>query len=108
MNLEIHPEARAEYMLSIDWHVDERSRARADQFVAAVALAFESLRSGEAFSSWAPHVSRELGARRVLVEDFEYHVIFIERVSFQAIVAVAHFKREPGYWEPRVKDYPAR
>jgi toxin ParE1/3/4 len=108
MTLEIHPEARVEYMLSIDWHVDERGEAYADRFVAAVEVAFEGLRSGEAFSSWAPHVARELGARRVLVDGFDYHVVFVERATFQAIVAVAHFKREPGYWEPRIKDYPRK
>jgi hypothetical protein len=52
-------------------------------------------------------VPLELGARQVLALEVGYHVVFVERPTFVAVVAVAHLAREPGYWRERVKDYPA-
>jgi plasmid stabilization system protein ParE len=40
------------------------------------------------------------GARRALIKDFPYAVIFREAKKIQ-IVAIAHGKRRPGYWRKR-------
>jgi len=42
------------------------------------------------------------GARRHFGHKFPYALIYIERPEFVLIVAVAHFKRRPGYWRERL------
>lgn len=42
------------------------------------------------------------GARRVLVREFPYSVVFILRAGVVWIVAIAHASREPGYWRDRL------
>jgi toxin ParE1/3/4 len=41
------------------------------------------------------------GARRALLHDFPYAVIFRETSDKIQIVAIAHGKRRPGYWRKR-------
>jgi hypothetical protein len=107
MILRAHPKATQEYVSAIDWHVEERDEATARHFVECVESRYTKLREERVHSNVVVGVAQELGTRRVIVPDFEYQVIFIERATFRAVLAVAHFRQEPGYWLDRLKDYPA-
>ncbi|NDF01743.1 MAG: hypothetical protein EB034_26300, partial [Verrucomicrobia bacterium] len=47
---------------------------------------------------WAPD---KQGRRRALMKRFPYKLIFRVRVEDIYLIAAAHNKRAPGYWEPR-------
>jgi len=48
----------------------------------------------------------EADVRRCLVNVFPYSVIYTIERDFILIVAVAHHKREPGYWKHRLATKP--
>ncbi len=43
------------------------------------------------------------GTRRILLKDFPYLVVFLDWQDAIFVVAVAHAKREPGYWKHRIE-----
>ena len=43
-------------------------------------------------------------ARRVLVADFPYAVLYVPRADYVLVVAIMHLKRRPGYWRSRLTD----
>lgn len=45
----------------------------------------------------------ELDIRRAVLPRFPYGVVFVELADEVRIVAVAHAKRQPGYWLNRVR-----
>jgi plasmid stabilization system protein ParE len=106
MRLEVHPDADAEFVAAVERITRERGEERANKVYTGAQRAFEALRDGKEVSGPAVHVAPELNARRVLVRGTRYQVVFVERAEFRAVVAVAHSRRKPGYWRPRLKDYP--
>lgn len=52
----------------------------------------------------APRLYRVVAApvRRHFSEVFPYAVLYVEKPDLIAILAVAHFKRRPGYWRDRL------
>lgn len=44
----------------------------------------------------------ELAVRRLAVKRFPYHVFYLEAPEELRILAVAHDRREPGYWTIRL------
>lgn len=46
----------------------------------------------------------DLDIRRTLLPRFPYAVVFIELGGEVRILAVAHTKRQPGYWLDRVQE----
>ena len=45
----------------------------------------------------------DLNVRRALLPRFPYALVFLELVGEVRILAVAHVKRQPGYWLNRVQ-----
>jgi plasmid stabilization system protein ParE len=43
----------------------------------------------------------ECGARRALLKDLTYSIVFREAATTIQIIAVAHGSRKPGYWRNR-------
>ena len=52
--------------------------------------------------SFARGVARRLSVRRCPVRRFPYELIFVELPDEIRIVAVAHYRRRPGYWRGRL------
>ncbi len=46
----------------------------------------------------------DLGIRRAVLPRFPYALVFLELADEIRVVAVAHAKRQPGYWLDRVTD----
>jgi toxin ParE1/3/4 len=80
-------EARREH-LGIEFLVD----ATIDQIVA--------LPHAGALVRRLPH---DLPVRRRAVTRFPYHVIYLEMTTHIRILAIAHDRRKPGYWQERVR-----
>lgn len=53
-------------------------------------------------------VTAEPEIRRWVIRDFPYSVVFLLRADEVLILALAHHKRRPGYWQPRLVRTPGR
>lgn len=69
-----------------------------------VALAFEELlslaldRIEAAPERWPPYLD---GTRRYLLRRYPYAIVYEVRAEEVRVLAVAHQRREPGYWQGR-------
>lgn len=95
----LHPEAQAEYRIAAKrYHRD--SPARAFRFEACVEETFERIRAN-------PRQWRRIGPgihKCVVRAKFPYHVVYVVRPELVVVIAVAHDKRQPGYWSRRLTD----
>jgi len=53
----------------------------------------------EAPARWPTYLA---GTRRVVLRQFPYSLVYLAKEPLPLIVAVAHHKRRPRYWEPRL------
>ena len=89
-----HPDAEREFAEAAAWY-QERAGLALD-FITAVRNRIEEVRK-------APHRWRLVhGVRRAFVGRFPYAIVYREASDDALeILAVAHFKRRPGYWSQR-------
>ena len=50
-----------------------------------------------------PRVPPDLPVRRLAVRRFPYHVVYLETAEALRILAVAHDRRRPSYWQTRLR-----
>jgi toxin ParE1/3/4 len=60
----------------------------------------ERVRSGRVPGSPVPQVMAT-GARRVLLRQFPFSIVFYDHEDELVIIAFAHARRRPGYWRSR-------
>jgi plasmid stabilization system protein ParE len=91
-----HPAALAEAEAAFAWY-SERSENAAGRFL-------DELDRAIARISHQPRVypAFEAGTRRILLPHFPYLVVFREAEEGIQVIAVAHGRRRPGYWRPRL------
>jgi toxin ParE1/3/4 len=74
------------------------SQQTGDPFYSAV-LRAENFAS-EFSGMGAPY---KFGTRRVFPGDFKFSIVYLTRPDEIVVVALAAFKRKPGYWRSRIK-----
>lgn len=94
-----HPEARAEFRAAVAHYERERPGLG---ITFGVRVREVVLRATEHPLAGAPHALPDV--RRLFVPRFPYSVVFLVEPSRIVVVAVAHFRRRPGYWTERVAD----
>jgi hypothetical protein len=94
--VEFHPEARTDFYVAVDWYEGERL-GLGMAFSTGVQLA---LTRAAAIPLAGSPVGTEL--RRVFVPHFPYSVLYAVETTRLWVVAVAHFRRRPGYWRDRL------
>jgi hypothetical protein len=97
-----HPAARAELAAGADWY-DERVSGLGDELISAVELATALIVEAP---GRLPVVSVDTRARRVVVKDFPFTVVYTIAGDTVFILAIAHQKRRPFYWKRRLDDSP--
>ena len=90
-----HPEALAELQDQAVFY-EERSTGLGERFTAQIEAAVALAVSMPGIGS--PH---RYGTRRVFPKDFPHSVVYRETPDTLVILAVAPFKRKPGYWRHR-------
>ena len=99
--LELHPEAAEELEAAAAWHDRERSgygELLYDEVRRRVAQATRFPRSGAPVRGFdARYDVRSYGLRR-----FPYRIVTAVVIGAPLVVAVAHVRREPGYWRARL------
>jgi len=93
---QFHPEAWQEFEAADDWYA-ERSADASVGFLSAITDALESIKSSP--RRWPRYL---YGMRRFVLQRFPFSVIYLDDPDVVRIVAVAHAKRQPGYWRQRV------
>ena len=93
--LRIHEAARREAHLATVWYA-ERSIPAAQLFAGDLLAGFK--RAAASPLSYPPYLH---GTRRLVLRRFPYFIVFFDWQDEIYIVAVAHAKRRPGYWEKR-------
>jgi toxin ParE1/3/4 len=93
-----HPEAAIEFEEAVRYYMG-RGDKLSDRFAASVRATIERILAN-------PERWRALDddVRRCLVRVFPYAVIYTLEHDYVLIVAVAHSRREPGYWKRRLKE----
>lgn len=96
---EFDPGALADMSEASDWYAREAGEDVSVRFEVAVTEAVtRAARTPIAYA----RLPDQDGARRVLVREFPYSVIFVLRAGSVVVVAVSHVAREPGYWRDRL------
>jgi toxin ParE1/3/4 len=93
--LVFHPEALADLQEQAVYY-EERSEGLGERFIAQVEAAAGLAASMPGIGS--PYKHR---TRRVFPKDFPFSVVYREIGEALVIVAVAAFRRRPGYWRHR-------
>lgn len=95
-DLEFHPDAIEEARAACEWY-EARNPAAADDFFVELEAALERiLDAPDRYESYLH------GTRRCILHRFPYLVVYRQNASAVQVVAVAHGRRRPGYWQDRV------
>jgi hypothetical protein len=93
-------DAEGELAAAASWY-DERRPGLGLEFFVAVEEAFRWIRRFPGIGKLAIEVSKTRGVRKIAVEGFPYWVVYQELPGLLYVVAIAHFRRRPGYWRFR-------
>src|SRR5258708_2229916 len=95
--IELHPRAVAEAREARQWY-EKRSTGAAAAFVAELDAAINCICTAPA--RWPAYLH---GTPRYLLKRFPYGVVYREAATALQVIAVAHGRRRPGYWQRRLK-----
>jgi len=96
--IEFHPAASDGAEAAKNWYA-ERSLLASKSFVSELIHAVDQV--VEAPEMWAEY---EAGTRRYVFPRFPFSLVYRVLENKIQIVAVAHSKREPGYWKSRYRN----
>ena len=93
------PDARTEFLAAVEYY-EECQRGLGYRFRLFVESAVHNIYEN-------PFCYRVLHApfRRCLLQKFPYSIIFSIEPEHILIIAVAHAKRKPGYWQERIESH---
>jgi plasmid stabilization system protein ParE len=94
-SLWIHPAAFEEADAATDWYV-QRSRRAAECFLDELDAAVDQIPRNP-----GQYPSYDFGTRRMVLRRFAFVIIFREAAVRVEIIAIAHGRRRPGYWQDR-------
>jgi plasmid stabilization system protein ParE len=89
------PGARRDFDESFDWYA-ERSAVAAERFSNAIDEALQRLAANPEWFAFFDARHQECSVQR-----FPFRIVFRDEPGRVLIVAVAHAKRRPGYWQAR-------
>jgi plasmid stabilization system protein ParE len=93
-----HPEARLEVRAATAWY-RERSLAAARGFVTVIEERIRLIRElPDAWPTWIASTD----VRRSALRRYPYTVVYVVADGSLVVLAVAHQRRKPGYWLPRL------
>jgi plasmid stabilization system protein ParE len=95
MKLEFHPEAEEEFLEAVSYY-EAQVPGLGERFDAELRTASALLLE---YPEIGPLIDAEL--RKLVLDHFPYYLIYSISSEVVYIVAVAHERRKPGYWEAR-------
>lgn len=91
-----HPLARREYLSAVK-HAERERPGRGQRFQTEVE--HSASRIAEAPQQGSPYLH---GTRRFVLQRFPYSTVYVT-LTAGYIIAVAHDRRQPGYWRKRLR-----
>jgi toxin ParE1/3/4 len=98
MTIDFHPAADAELWAAADWY-DEQEPDLGTRFEADVRAAIVQIAGRP--RAWKPWPENP-AVRIFSLWRFPFHIPYVLEGSRIIVLAVAHAKREPGYWRDRM------
>lgn len=95
------PGALAELTDSAVWY-ESRQPGLSDRFLEEFEQQLDLIRERPASFALLPEI-KKMEVRRALLPHFPYSLIFLDLEDEIRVLAVAHQKRQPGYWLPRLR-----
>jgi len=99
--VQFEDEADAEYRLAGRWY-EERHERLGIEFFDAVDATIDRIVAMPRAGEVVPRMPADLPVRRRAVARFPYHVVYLEIPTHIRILAIAHDRRKPGYWQRRL------
>ena len=96
------PEALAEVAEAAAWYESQRAGLAAE-FLGEIDRGLSMLMTRPASFPRLVDVAPDLEIRRMLLPRFPYAVVFLQLPNEIRVIAVAHARRQPGYWLGRVR-----
>jgi hypothetical protein len=84
------------------WYEDQRA-GLGGEFREAFKAALDTLGGGLVSGSPWPGPLGERGVKRIRVKRFPFHIVFVAPGITSVVIAVAHYRRRPGYWRDRLR-----
>ncbi len=100
VKIKTHPYAQAEVDAAIEWY-EEECEHLGIEFLDEVDRAVSRIVQNPA--TW-PNYADMPAFHRINLHRFPYAVIYRYQHDTVQIMAVAHHRREPGYWHRRIKE----
>jgi plasmid stabilization system protein ParE len=100
--VQFEDEADTEYRLAGRWYEERRERLGIE-FFDAVDATIDRIVAMPRAGVAVPRVPADLPVRRRAVTRFPYHVVYLETPTHIRILAIAHDRRKPGYWQKRLR-----
>ena len=97
MSYKLHPAAEAELAVAAKYYAEEATLRVAEAFLAEFERVAELLEGHQRLGTPA-----RSGLRVFPFHRFPYSLVYRESTNGPCIYAVAHHKREPGYWASRL------
>ena len=95
-------EAEAEHELDdAAKRYEEQRPGLGQRFLREVAATTDRVRQFPRAGAPAKHVPVELGARHAPIKGFPYHLVYLETADEIRVLAIAHYRRRPGFWLER-------
>lgn len=99
-----HPAARAEYFHAVAWY-ENQEIGLGERLATALDSGVDFVRAWPEATSPYPGQEGVPALRRKSVDVFPFGIFYFLHNKELIIVAYAHEKRSPGYWQSRLKDY---
>jgi toxin ParE1/3/4 len=84
-------------LFDISAHYEGQALGLGTDFLAVISAAIGLLRENPELG--APH---RADTRRFVLPRFPYSIVYLDEPDFVLVVAIAHHRREPGYWSDRL------
>jgi plasmid stabilization system protein ParE len=96
MRIRLRSRAQREWREAADWY-RQRSAEVGDRFTNEVRQTLQHVERFPMTGAVVPGVTDD-DVRQLPVHNFPYHVIFIRLKTHISVLAIAHDRRRPGYW----------
>ena len=95
-------QAKREFVEAAAWY-EASQPGLANRFLGELERQLTNIRQHPSAFPILRDVPRELEVRRALLKRFPYGLIFVELETEVQVLALAHNRRQPGYWLDRLE-----
>lgn len=97
MNVRLSKGAREELLAAAAWYEDKRAGLGVELMAHVDAALLQIAEKPESYPLWR----RDRSYRRKVLTKFPYVVVFAYQSDVIEVMAIAHTRRQPGYWRNR-------